>query len=102
MTPQWPSFWANIPEDDRPALREILADLLTTGVLSCLVALVCLATAALRALAASLRVLLLAVPSFVATVWGLIALPRLFGRTVFVWICHLVTSCIPAFRDQKP
>lgn len=33
MTPQWPSFWANIPEDDRPALREILADLLTTGVL---------------------------------------------------------------------
>jgi len=33
MTPQWPSFWASIPDDDRPALREILAELLTTGVL---------------------------------------------------------------------
>ncbi|HEY5910715.1 MAG TPA: DUF4194 domain-containing protein [Verrucomicrobiae bacterium] len=33
MTPVWPSFWANIPDGDRPALREILAELLTTGVL---------------------------------------------------------------------
>ena len=33
MTPQWPSFWVSIPDDDRPALREILAELLTTGVL---------------------------------------------------------------------
>ena len=33
MTPQWPSFWAHIPDDDRPAMREILSDLLATGVL---------------------------------------------------------------------
>jgi hypothetical protein len=33
MTPQWPSFWASIPDDDRAALRDILAELLTTGVL---------------------------------------------------------------------
>src|SRR5688500_8622727 len=33
MTPVWPNFWANIPDDDRPALREILAELLATGVL---------------------------------------------------------------------
>ena len=33
MTPVWPSFWANIPDDDRPVVREILAELLTTGVL---------------------------------------------------------------------
>ena len=32
MTPQWPSFWAHIPDDDRPAMREILSDLLATGV----------------------------------------------------------------------
>jgi hypothetical protein len=33
MTPTWPSFWAHIPDADRPALREILTDLLATGVL---------------------------------------------------------------------
>ena len=33
MTPQWPTFWAHIPDDDRPAMREILTDLLATGVL---------------------------------------------------------------------
>jgi hypothetical protein len=33
MTPQWPSFWASIPDDDRAALRDIPAELLTTGVL---------------------------------------------------------------------
>lgn len=33
MTPTWPSFWAHIPEADRPALREVLTDLLATGVL---------------------------------------------------------------------
>jgi len=33
MTPTWPSFWAHIPEPDRPALREVLTDLLATGVL---------------------------------------------------------------------
>jgi len=33
MTPLWPSFWADIPDDDRPALREILTELLATGVL---------------------------------------------------------------------
>lgn len=33
MTPQWPSFWAHIPDDDRSAMREILTDLLATGVL---------------------------------------------------------------------
>jgi hypothetical protein len=33
MTPLWPSFWAQIPDDDRPALREILTELLATGVL---------------------------------------------------------------------
>jgi hypothetical protein len=33
MTPNWPSFWVHIPDDDRPALREVLADLLATGVL---------------------------------------------------------------------
>ena len=33
MTPLWPSFWPEIPEDDRPALREILTELLATGVL---------------------------------------------------------------------
>jgi hypothetical protein len=33
MTLPWPSFWAHIPEDDRPAIREILAELLGSGVL---------------------------------------------------------------------
>jgi hypothetical protein len=33
MTPTWPSFWAHIPDADRPALREVLTDLLATGVL---------------------------------------------------------------------
>ena len=33
MTPTWPSFWQHIPEADRPAIREILTDLLATGVL---------------------------------------------------------------------
>ena len=33
MTPAWPTFWAHIPDDDRPAMREILTDLLATGVL---------------------------------------------------------------------
>ena len=33
MTPLWPSFWTDIPEVDRPALREILTELLATGVL---------------------------------------------------------------------
>jgi hypothetical protein len=33
MTPQWPTFWAHIPEADRPAVREVLTDLLATGVL---------------------------------------------------------------------
>ena len=33
MNPLWPSFWAQIPDDDRPALREILTELLATGVL---------------------------------------------------------------------
>src|SRR6266511_2750847 len=33
MTPLWPSFWAQVPDDDRPALREILTELLATGVL---------------------------------------------------------------------
>lgn len=29
----WPSFWPDVPEDDRPALREILAELLGRGTL---------------------------------------------------------------------
>lgn len=33
MTPTWPKFWEHIPEADRPAVREILTDLLATGVL---------------------------------------------------------------------
>lgn len=33
MTPTWPSFWAHMPDADRPAVREILTDLLATGVL---------------------------------------------------------------------
>src|SRR6267143_1992343 len=33
MIPQWPSFWEDIPHDDRPALRAILTELLASGVL---------------------------------------------------------------------
>src|SRR6266581_6776404 len=33
MTPAWPSFWAHIPDADRSAVREVLTDLLATGVL---------------------------------------------------------------------
>ena len=29
----WPSFWADVPERDRPPLRELLADLLRYGVI---------------------------------------------------------------------
>ena len=31
--PHWPRFWPNVPDDDRPALREILAELLGRGTL---------------------------------------------------------------------
>jgi len=31
--PHWPSFWPDVPEDDRPMLREILAELLGRGTL---------------------------------------------------------------------
>ena len=31
--PLWPSFWADVPAEDRPALRDILAELLGRGVL---------------------------------------------------------------------
>lgn len=33
MNLPWPAFWQHIPEPDRPALREALAELLSTGVL---------------------------------------------------------------------
>lgn len=33
MSAQWPDFWQHIPEEDRGALSEILAELLSTGVL---------------------------------------------------------------------
>ncbi len=33
MTPAWPAFWAHIADEDRPAIREILTELLATGVL---------------------------------------------------------------------
>ncbi len=33
MNLPWPSFWQHIPEDDRPALRECLVELLSSGVL---------------------------------------------------------------------
>ncbi len=33
MNLPWPSFWQHVREDDRSALREILAELLSTGVL---------------------------------------------------------------------
>ena len=33
MTLPWPTFWESIREEDRPALKSILAELLTTGVL---------------------------------------------------------------------
>lgn len=31
--PHWPRFWSDVPEDDRPALREILAELIGRGTL---------------------------------------------------------------------
>jgi hypothetical protein len=31
--PHWPSFWPNVPDDDRAAIREILAELLGRGTL---------------------------------------------------------------------
>jgi hypothetical protein len=33
MSPVWPSFWAHIPETDRPAVRDVLTEFLSTGVL---------------------------------------------------------------------
>lgn len=33
MSAHWPSFWPDVPDDDRPAIREILAELLARGVL---------------------------------------------------------------------
>lgn len=33
MNLPWPSFWQHIPEDDRPAVRECLVELLSSGVL---------------------------------------------------------------------
>ena len=33
MNLPWPAFWQHIPEADRPALRDALAELLSTGVL---------------------------------------------------------------------
>jgi len=33
MNLPWPSFWQHIPEDDRSAVREVLAELLSTGIL---------------------------------------------------------------------
>lgn len=33
MNLPWPAFWKHIPETDRPALRDALAELLSTGVL---------------------------------------------------------------------
>ncbi len=33
MNLPWPTFWQHIPESDRPALRDALAELLSTGVL---------------------------------------------------------------------
>lgn len=31
--PHWPSFWPDVPDDDRPMLREILAELIGRGTL---------------------------------------------------------------------
>ncbi|MEY4243060.1 MAG: hypothetical protein RLZZ245_645 [Verrucomicrobiota bacterium] len=31
--PHWPRFWSDVPEEDRPAIREILAELLGRGTL---------------------------------------------------------------------
>ena len=31
--PHWPSFWPDVPEDDRPMMREVLAELLGRGTL---------------------------------------------------------------------
>ena len=33
MSLPWPAFWAHVGEDDRPAIKEALAELLSTGVL---------------------------------------------------------------------
>jgi hypothetical protein len=33
MTNQWPSFWSDVPEEDRAGIREILAELLGHGTL---------------------------------------------------------------------
>jgi len=33
MNLPWPSFWQHIPEDDRSAVREVLAELLSAGIL---------------------------------------------------------------------
>ena len=33
MNLPWPSFWQHIPEDDRSAVREVLAELLSSGIL---------------------------------------------------------------------
>jgi hypothetical protein len=33
MSLNWPSFWQHVPEDARPALRDILTELLSSGVL---------------------------------------------------------------------
>src|SRR5579871_4491486 len=32
MSASWPTFWEHIPETDRAALREVIAQLLKTGV----------------------------------------------------------------------
>lgn len=32
MSASWPTFWEHIPETDRTALREVIAQLLKTGV----------------------------------------------------------------------
>ena len=31
--PHWPRFWSDVPDDDRPAIREILAELIGRGTL---------------------------------------------------------------------
>lgn len=33
MSLPWPTFWSDVPEDDRPAIKEAVAELLSTGVL---------------------------------------------------------------------
>ena len=32
-SPLWPSFWADVPEEDRAPIRDVLAELLGRGVL---------------------------------------------------------------------